>query len=103
MLFPRTEVSLSEFPTENAGSIAVLSNDLIVVYLGSAGVIFELGFDLVPRLARTSHPFEQLHKVALREGRVASVLNDAYFDALKRGILYWSGTGWSREPSSPAP
>ena len=99
MLFPRTDVSLSEFPSEAAGSIAVLSNDLILIDMGSSRIIFELDFGLVPRLARTSHTFEQLHKAALREGRVTSVLNDAYFDALKRGILFWTGTGWSEKGS----
>ena len=34
--------------------------------------------------------------MALREGKVSSVLDDAYFDALKRGVLYWTGSGWSR-------
>jgi len=101
VLFPRTDVSLSEFPAETAGRIEVLSNDLIIVTMNSSRIIFELDFGLVPRLARTSHPFEQLHKIAFREGRVTSVLDEAYFDALRRGVLFWSGTGWSREPSSP--
>jgi hypothetical protein len=102
LLFPRSDVGLSEFPTENATPIDVVSNDLIIVHMRFTTLIFQLGFDLVPRLARTSHAFEQLHKVALREGRVPSVLNDAYFDALRRGILFWTGTGWSQEPSPPA-
>ena len=100
VLFPRTDVSLSEFPAETAGRIEVLSNNLIIVTMNSCRIIFELDFGLVPRFVRTSHPFEQLHKTALREGRVASVLDDAYFDALRRGILFWTGAGWSPEPTS---
>jgi hypothetical protein len=102
VLFPRSDVSLSDFPSENVGSIAVLSNDLILIDMGFSRIIFEMDFGLVPRLARTSHTFEQLHKIALREGRVTSVLDDAYFDALRSGILFWTGTGWSHKPSSPA-
>ena len=94
LLFPRSDVSLSDFPTEFAGSVAVLSNDLVVVQMGLTSMIFVLGFDLVPRIARTSHALEQLHKVALREGRIKSVLDDAYFDALKRDILFWDNKGW---------
>lgn len=99
VLFPRSDVGLSEFPTENATPIDVVSNDLIIVHMNFTALIFELGFDLVPRIARTSHTFEQLHKVARREGRVSSVLDDAYVDALRRGVLFWTGTGWSSEPS----
>ena len=91
VLFPRTDVSLSKFPAETAGRIEVLSNDFILVTMNSSRMIFELDFGLVPRLARTSHPFEQLHKIALREGQDQSVLDEAYFDALKRGVLYWNG------------
>jgi hypothetical protein len=102
VLFPRTDVSLSNLPAETAGGIEVLSNDFIIVTMNSSRMIFELDFGLVCRLARTSHPFEQLHKVARREGRVSSVLGEAYFDALKRGVLYWSGTEWRLRPASPA-
>jgi len=99
VLFPRTDVSLSASPAETAGRIEVLSNDLILVTMYSCRIIFGLDFGLVARLVRTSHPFEQLHRTALREGRIASVLNDAYFDALRRGVLYWNGTGWSAKGS----
>ena len=99
VLFPRTDVSLSQFPAETAGRIEVLSNDFIIVTMNTSRTIFELDFGLVCRLARTSHPFEQLHKVARREGRVSSVLDEAYFDALKRGVLFWKGTGWAEKGS----
>jgi hypothetical protein len=95
VLFPRTEVDLSEFPSESSDKIEVLSNDLILVHMALSSVLYELGFDLAPRIARTSHRFEQMHTVAIREGRVKSVLDDAYFDSLKRGILYWNGREWT--------
>lgn len=102
ILFPRTDVSLSEYPAESAGRIEVLSNDLFIVTMASSRIIFELDFGFVAQLVRTSHPFEQLHRAALREGRVSSVLDDAYFDALRRGILYWTGTGWTSAPTPRA-
>jgi hypothetical protein len=99
VLFPRTDVDLSEFPIESAVRFEVLSNDMILVHMALSSVLYELGFDLAPRIARTSHRFEEKHAVAAREGRVKSVLNDAYFDSLKRGILYWNGRQWTGTPS----
>ncbi len=99
VLFPRTDVDLNEFPIEVADSFEVLSNDLILVRMQKSRIIYELGFDLAPRIARTSHPFEQEHAVAIRMGRIKSVLDDAYFDSLKRGFLYWNGREWTGTPS----
>jgi len=99
VLFPRTDLDMSEFPTEKVESFEVLSNDLILVTMDNSRIIYELGFDLAPRIARISHPFEQKHAVAVREGRIKSVLDDAYFDSLKRGILYWNGREWIGTPS----
>lgn len=99
VLFPRTEVDLSEFPSESSDKIEILSNDLILVHMSFSGVLYELGFDLAPRIARTSHRFEQKHATAVREGRVKSVLDDAYFENLKLGILYWDGREWTGTPS----
>jgi len=99
VLFPGTDVDLSEFPKESADKFEVLSNDMILVHMALSSVLYELSFDLAPRIARTSHRFEEKHAVAVREGRVKSVLNDAYFDSLKRGILYWNGREWTGTPS----
>jgi outer membrane protein assembly factor BamB len=99
VLFPRTDLDMSEFPIEMVVSFEVLSNDLILVTMDKSRIIYELGFDLAPRIARTSHPFEQKHAVAVREGRIKSVLDDAYFENLKLGILYWNGREWTGTPS----
>lgn len=99
VIFPRTDVDLSEFPAESAAKFEVLSNDVILVNMHLSGIIYELGFDLAPRIARTSHRFEQKHEVAVSEGRVKSVLDDAYFENLKLGILYWNGRQWTSTPS----
>jgi hypothetical protein len=56
-----------------------------------------LGF--TPSIARTSHRFEQKHAAAVSEGRVKSVLDNAYFESLKLGILYWNGRQWTGTPS----
>lgn len=99
ILFPRTDVDLSESTTESVAVFEVLSNDLILIHMYLSDVLYELGFDLVPRIARTSHHFEQKHKAAVREGRIKSVLDDAYFESLKLGILYWNGRQWTGTPS----
>jgi len=31
----------------------------------------------------------------VKAGRIASVLDEAYRDALLKGIRYWNGSGWS--------
>ncbi len=99
ILFPKTDVDLSEPPTESVVGFDVLNNDLILIHMHLSDVHYELGFDLVPRLARTSHHFEQLHEAAVREGRIKSVLDDAYFESLKLGILFWNGRQWTGTPS----
>ncbi len=99
VLFPRTDVSLGKFITESAGRIQVLNNDLLLVDICDSRIDFELDFGLACRLARSSHAFEMMHKAARRDGLVSSVLDDGYFDALKRGVLYWTGTGWADKGS----
>lgn len=102
VLFPRTDVSLSLFSSESAGRIQVLSNDLLLIDICSSLIDFELDFGLACRLARSSHAFERMHMTARRDALVTSVLDASYFDSLKRGVLYWSGTGWSSAPTPPA-
>ena len=52
-----------------------------------------------------SHFMDQLHKELARQGLVRSVLNDAYYDALKKSVLYWDGARktFTTEPAMANP
>jgi len=32
-------------------------------------------------------------------GKITSVLDDAYYEALKPGVLYWDGEQWTSTPT----
>jgi hypothetical protein len=46
-----------------------------------------------------------MHKKAFDEGKVRSVLDDAYFENLGKGVRYWDGVAkrWSATPAMSNP
>jgi hypothetical protein len=45
------------------------------------------------------HVYLSAHEELLKEGKLTSVLDEAYKKALIDGIRYWDGTGWTAEPT----
>jgi hypothetical protein len=45
------------------------------------------------------HNYIVKHEEMVKAGRIASVLDDAYRDALFKGIRYWNGSEWTAEPA----
>jgi hypothetical protein len=102
ILLPRTDVDLAEnYSNEAVMGIDLLKNKKISFETSRSLIYFEFGFDLVPKgIQLSSHFFEQKHSQAVIEGKVTSVLNDEYWENLKRNILYWDGTEWTSTPAT---
>lgn len=78
--------------------IGITENNWIRV-TGITGLIYEFGFDLKCVQVGWGHGYEYWHGEMAKAGRIASVLDEAYRDALFKGIRYWNGSGWSAEPA----
>ena len=55
---------------------------------------FELDYSLAVLRAKSTYDFEIKHEKLLREGKIQSRLDGAYFETLKNGVLYWDGRAW---------
>jgi hypothetical protein len=60
-----------------------------------AALLYRLEPDtLLPAGVSVSTSFEIAHEELVREGKLRSRLDTAYFDALMAGIRYWDGQSW---------
>jgi hypothetical protein len=94
ILFPRTDADLADYPVESILSVDILRSRRFNLNCQVSRIYFELTPDLEVVAAHNSHRFQQFHAEAVRAGRVRSRLDPAYFERLKRGVLYWDGTAW---------
>ncbi len=103
VLFPRSDVAELKRPVEAIVEIAVLGDKRIQLFTDPGALYFTLGFDLKPSGVRSSHRFEQMRAEAVRAGQLKGPADGAYFDALRRGLLYWNGREWTGTPSWSVP
>jgi hypothetical protein len=105
ILFPRADLEVLRKPVGSIVEIAVLGDHRIQLLNSASLLYFLLGFDLKLSGIRISHGFEQARGEAVRIGELKGEADDAYFEALKRGLLYWTGRGWSSSAAwvSPVP
>jgi hypothetical protein len=105
VLFPRTDLDLLRMPVESIDEIAILGDNRIQLLMATSLLYYLLGFDLKLNGIRISHGFEQARGEAVRLGELKGEADDAYFEALKKGLLYWTGRGWSSSAAwvSPLP
>jgi hypothetical protein len=95
LLFPRTDVDLIEsFPREAMDRIDLPENRVIRVMPRISRMYFELDYSLAVLRAKSTYDFEIKHEKLLREGKIQSRLDGAYFETLKNGVLYWDGRAW---------
>lgn len=94
ILFPRTDVDLVDYPVESIMTIDLLRNRRFHLTALLSRIFFELtpGMDVV--YVHSSHAFQRQHAAAVRQGKVRSRLDSAYFENLRLGVLYWDGTDW---------
>jgi hypothetical protein len=103
ILLPTTDVVKLNFPMGNCSAVRERKNGRIEAIVRHTMLYYEFDkkFNLLD--LRSSHAFEMMHKEAVREGKIDSVIDDAYFQKLKEGILYWNGKEWTTTPSMSNP
>jgi hypothetical protein len=100
LLFPRTDVDKNLYPLkETMCAIDLLQNNRIQLLAYVSRLYFELGPDLSLQDVKASDFFRDKHREMKAEGKISSVLDDAYYEALKNGVLYWDGTEWTSTPT----
>jgi hypothetical protein len=100
LLFPRTDVDKNLYPLkETMCAIDLLQNNRIQLLAYVSRLYFELGPDLSLQDVKASDFFRDKHREMKAEGKISSVLDDAYYEELKKGVLYWDGTEWTSTPS----
>ena len=63
------------------------------------GLMVDLGFDLECLQVGFGHGYLLLHEKGVREGKLMSVLDDAYEQMVMAGVRYWDGSAWTAEPT----
>jgi hypothetical protein len=99
ILFPRTDVDLLKYPAEGLASIDILENKRLSVRMYATVIYYEFDFNLKLMDVKSSHTFEQMHKEAVLKGEIKSVLNNEYWENLKRGVRWWDGEKWTDQPT----
>jgi len=66
------------------------------------GLIYEFDFDLECLQVGWGHGYLIRHEALVEAGKLASVLDETYRDALLKGIRYWNGSEWTATPSRNA-
>jgi hypothetical protein len=106
VLIPRTDVDLQDgYPVDATASIELNKNKEISVLSMRSRLYFEFSYGFEFLRIRKSHAFLAMHKKAFDEGKVRSVLDDAYFENLGKGVSYWNGAErkWSAKPAMSNP
>jgi hypothetical protein len=67
------------------------------VYDFNAEVYYYLDSTMACVSVRGSDHFTAVHKRFESQGRFTSVLNDAYFENLRRSVLYWDGSRFAEK------
>jgi hypothetical protein len=101
VLLPWTDIDPGNDRHTVLSRIEILNNGRI----RATTAVSRLQYELDPRTlacleATFSNAFEVQHREAVRLGKVYSILNDAYRENLKKGLLYWTGREWTTIPTA---
>ena len=100
ILFPRTDVDKTLKPDKvSIDQILLLKNHRIQLQAQISHIFFELDFSLRVQDIKGSDSFRRQHRDLKAAGKITSVLDDAYYEELKSGVLYWDGTEWTSTPT----
>jgi hypothetical protein len=100
LLFPRTDVDkILKFDKEEIDEIHFIRENRLELLTRTSRIYFELDFGFRVQDVKGSDIFRRNHRELKAAGKVTSVLDDAYYEALKRGVLYWDGTAWTSTPT----
>jgi len=96
LIFPRTDVDQILAPAkESMECINVQPNGRIQLRTSTSNIFFILDSQLRVVDVQGSDSFWLQHRELKAAGKVTSELNDAFYDDLKKGVLYWDGTQWT--------
>ncbi len=96
---PYTDVSAAMgFVVDGFNHVGVTENRRISATYGPS-LFYEFGFGLEPLQVYWGHGYEHAHDEARKAGKLTSVLDDAYAEALLDGVRWWNGTAMVSEPS----
>ena len=96
---PFTDVSEAQgAEVDGIHEIYICDGTWIRVTYGTS-LLYEFDFGLKPLQASAGHGYEHLHREYLKQGKIASVLDGAYFRARLAEIRWWDGSAWSSEPT----
>jgi hypothetical protein len=100
LLIPRTDVDLAlKQDKVNIEEIHFLKNNRIELFSRMPQVYFELDYGLRVQDVKDSDHFRLQHRELKAAGKITSTLDDAYYETLKKGVLYWDGTEWTSTPT----
>ena len=63
------------------------------------GLIYEFSFDIECFQVGPDHGYLVRHEELTKAGKLSSVLDDSYRDALLKAVRYWNGSEWVAEPA----
>ncbi len=78
--------------------IGITGNNWIRVTT-TTGLWYEFGFDLKCVQISWGNGFTVTHGEMVKAGKLTSVLDEAYRDAVLKAIRYWNGSAWVAEPA----
>jgi len=99
ILFPQVDIAVLDALMESLAKIDVLKNKRLAATAGICNIIYEFDFKLRLQNIRFSHWTQILHKKAVSEGKVTSVLNENFRNGLEKDFLYFDGEKWMSEPT----
>ncbi len=99
ILFPQVDIALLDALMESLSRIDVLKNKRLAATASLCRIIYEFDFNLRLQNIRLTHGTQILHKKAVSEGKVTSVLNEDYKNGLEKDFLYFDGEKWVLEPT----
>ncbi len=83
---------------EGFSYMGITGNDWIRATTGT-DMIFEFDFGLRCVQITWGHGYVVRHEAMAKAGKLTSVLDEAYRDALFKAIRYWNGSAWVAEPA----
>jgi hypothetical protein len=100
IIMPRTDVDLSgNREKESIVSMHLLQNFRFDMMTGNSRIYFEFDYRMNARDVKGSDGFRAMHRELVEAGKLKSELDNAYYEALREGVLYWNGKEWTSTPS----
>jgi hypothetical protein len=98
---PRADAELADYyPLDDVSQILPSKKSREFSLWSSRSVLeYVFDFDLAIREVRNSHAYMLMHENARRAGKITSVLDADYFEALRQAVLYWDGERWVNTPT----